>query len=207
MTLAVIETGSANLASVLAAFRRLGIAPTPTRDPEVARAADRVVLPGVGAFGAVMARLRERGLDEAVAERAASGRPLLAICLGLQVLAQSSEESPGVAGIGALPVTVRRFPATSKVPQLGWNQVEARGGDGAGVAEPASGTLVRNGHAFFANSFYLGDASDGWKPAWAVHDVRFVAALQRGPQLACQFHPELSGAWGASLLERWYASC
>ncbi|MEO6067784.1 MAG: imidazole glycerol phosphate synthase subunit HisH [Gemmatimonadota bacterium] len=196
-SLAVIATGSTNLASVLAAFRRLGVVATPTRDPEVVRTAERVVLPGVGAFGDVMTRLRERGVVEATSERVASGRPLLAICLGLQVLAQGSEESPDVPGLGALPVTVRRFPATSKVPQLGWNQIVANGGD----------DLVRDGYAFFANSFYLASACDGWAAAWATHDVPFVAALQRGPQLACQFHPELSGAWGASLLERWYASC
>ena len=197
LSLAVVETGSANLASVLAAFARLGVAATSTRDADAVRNADRVVLPGVGAFGDVMQRLTARGLVEALAERFAAGRPMLAVCLGLQVLARGSEEAPGVAGLGIVSGAVRRFPVSSKVPQLGWNRVDAG---------PAT-TVVRGGHAFFANSYYLESVDDGWTAAWATHDVRFVAAIERGPQLACQFHPELSGPWGASLLERWYASC
>ena len=196
-TLAVIETGSANLASVLAAFRRAGVEVSTTRDPDVVRSADRVVLPGVGAFGSVMARLAELGVADAVRERVEAGAPFLAICLGMQVLARGSEESPGVPGLGLMEGTVRRFPEMSTVPQLGWNRVSTE----AGAA------LVRDGYAFFANSFYVEAVPEGWSPAWATHDVRFVAAVERGPQLACQFHPELSGAWGASLLERWYTAC
>ena len=196
--LAVVETRSANLASVLAAFRRIGVAVVPTSDADVVRAADRVVLPGVGAFRAVMNNLVARGLADALAERVATGRPILAICLGLQLLTRDSEESPDVAGLGLVTGRVRRFPATSTVPQLGWNRVESGG---------AAKGLVRSGHAYFANSYYLDAPVAGWTTAWATHDVRFVAAIERGPQLACQFHPELSGAWGASLLERWYAAC
>jgi len=197
LSLAVVETGSANLASVLAAFGRLGVAAVPTRDADIVRNADRVVLPGVGAFGDVMQRLSARGLTEVLSERFAAMRPILAVCLGLQVLARASEEAPGVAGLGVVSGTVRRFPASSKVPQLGWNRVEP---------DPSS-VVVSGGHAFFANSYYLESVDHGWTAAWATHDVRFVAAIERGPQLACQFHPELSGPWGASLLERWYASC
>jgi len=197
MSLAVVETGSANLASVLAAFQRMGVAAAPTRDAEDVRNADGVVLPGVGAFGDVMQRLSTRGLVDALTERFAAGRPILAVCLGLQVLATASEESPGAAGLGLISGSVRRYPASSTVPQLGWNRVEPGSRNG----------FVRGGHAFFANSYYLDSVDDGWTAAWATHDVPFVAAIERGPQLACQFHPELSGPWGASLLERWYASC
>ncbi|HET7632523.1 MAG TPA: imidazole glycerol phosphate synthase subunit HisH [Gemmatimonadaceae bacterium] len=196
-TLAVIDTGSANLASVLGAVRRLGVAVASTRDPDVVRRADRVVLPGVGAFGNVMQRLAGGGLVDATRERVESGRPLLAVCLGLQVLATDSEESPGVAGLGVLRARVCRFPDTVPVPQLGWNLVE-----------PVPGSaLVQPGYAYFANAYHLGGAADGWVAAWATHGVRFVAALERGPQLACQFHPELSGAWGAALLRRWMDAC
>ncbi|MEA3246453.1 MAG: imidazole glycerol phosphate synthase subunit HisH [Gemmatimonadota bacterium] len=198
--LVVVETGSANLASVLAAFARLGATPLTTRDPADVRAARRVVLPGVGAFGDVVARLAETGLGDAVRERAASGAPLLAVCLGLQVLAESSEESPGARGLGVITGAVRRFPASVKVPQLGWNRVSV-----------TSAQLLGDGYAFFANSYALDAAPDaapdGWTAAWAVHGMPFVAAIERGPQLACQFHPELSGAWGAALLDRWYRSC
>lgn len=195
--IAVVETGSANLASVLAAFGRLGLPASPTRDPDVVRAAARVVLPGVGAFGDVMRQLAGDGVADALAERCVAGQPLLAICLGLQVLTGGSEESPGVPGLGVLAGTIRRFPASCKVPQLGWNQ----------VAAPAGTGVVADGYAFFANSYYLDFADAEWTPSWSSHGVGFVAALQRGPQLACQFHPELSGAWGAALLERWVASC
>lgn len=197
LSLAVVDTGSANLASVLAAFARMGVQATPTRDGADVRTADRVVLPGVGAFGDVTQRLAVRGFVDALTERFAAGRPILAVCLGLHVLAAASEESPGAAGLGVISGTVRRYPARATVPQLGWNRVEP----------DAASTFVRGGHAYFANSYYLDSVSDGWVAAWATHDVRFVAAIERGPQLACQFHPELSGPWGASLLERWYASC
>ena len=196
-SLVVVETGSANLASVIAAFARMNVRAEPTRDPDVVRAAERVVLPGVGAFGDVMQRLTSYDLPDALRERIAAGRPLLAICLGLQLLARTSEEAPNELGLGVLEGCIRRFPTTSKVPQLGWNRVEGA----------CSRGLVRNGHAFFANSYYLDAADDGWTATWATYDVRFVAAIERGSQLACQFHPELSGAWGASLLERWYSAC
>ncbi len=218
--LVVVDTGSANLASVLAAFRRLGAEPRTTRDAREVRDARRVVLPGVGAFGDVVARLAARGLDDAVRHRVLSGAPLLAICLGLQVLAQASEESPGVAGLGVIPGTVRRFPDNVKVPQLGWNRVAIAPAEAAeGAVAPgltavapartavAPAPLLVNGYAFFANSFALDAAPEGWRVAWATHAMPFVAALERGPQLACQFHPELSGAWGAALLDRWYRSC
>ena len=193
----VVETGSANLASVLAAMRRLGAAPRLVRDGDAVRRAERLVLPGVGAFGAVMSRLRALGLDQALRERITSGRPLLAICLGFQILASASEESPGTAGLGILDGTVHRFPSRVRVPQLGWNK----------VGNSRSDTLIRTGHAYFANSYYVDAAESSWNPTYAEHGVRFVAAIERGAQLACQFHPELSGPWGAGLLERWWARC
>ena len=195
--LGVIDTGSANLASVVAAFRRLGHAPTLVRDAAAARSANRLVLPGVGAFGAVMATLRTLGVADVLAERFDAGRPLLAICLGFQVLSGASAESPGVAGLGILGGVARRFPTGVRVPQLGWNDVTPTQSDG----------LVRPGFAFFANSYYLEATDPSWTVSYATHGVRFVAAAERGSQLACQFHPELSGRWGADVLERWWARC
>jgi imidazole glycerol phosphate synthase glutamine amidotransferase subunit len=197
IAIGVVETGSANLASVLAALRRFGASPTLVRDADAVRRADRLVLPGVGAFGAVMSRLGALGVIDALRERIESGRPVLAICLGLQVLANGSAESPGVAGLGILGGTVQRLPGGVRVPQLGWNAVSA--------SEP--GGLVRDGHAYFANSYYLDRADDSWVPTFATHGARLVASVERGAQLACQFHPELSGRWGAELLERWWARC
>lgn len=193
----IVSTGTANLASVVAAFRRIGARAVIAKSPEDVRKARRVVLPGVGAFAAAMAELRRTGMDTALTERFAKGAPMLAICLGLQLLAEGSEESPGVSGLGIISRSVDRLPEGVRLPQLGWNSVV-----------PADGALlVTPGYAYFANSYCLHDADSSWTPAWSDHGGRFVAALERGPQLACQFHPELSADWGQALLARWFAAC
>jgi len=189
----IVRTGSANLASVVAAFDRAGARVRITEDPRDAEIASRLVVPGVGAFGAVARHLDSRGLGEPIAERVRAGRSTLAICLGLQILAEASEEDPGVRGLGVLSTTATRFAHGLRVPQLGWNRVRA--GDGS--------RLLEDGTAYFANSFKLDRIPDGWSGATADHGGRFVAALERGPVLACQFHPELSGHWGQRLIERW----
>jgi imidazole glycerol-phosphate synthase subunit HisH len=189
--LVVLPTGTANLASVLAAFARQGVKAKVAREPAEVEDAERVVLPGVGTFGATMAGLRAAGLDAAIAERARSGAPILAMCVGLQVLFETSDESPG-EGLGVLPGRVGRFPETVRVPQFGWNRIEPE--PGCRYLEP--------GHAYFANSFRV-LAAPGCKVAHAEHGERFVAAIERGPLLACQFHPELSGAFGHRLIARW----
>jgi imidazole glycerol phosphate synthase glutamine amidotransferase subunit len=192
----ILRTGTANLASVVAAFERAGRRSVITEDAHAVAEARLLVLPGVGAFGPVARRLAERGLAAPLAERIGNGRPTFAVCLGLQLLAAASEESPGVDGLGVLPATVTRFASGLRVPQLGWNRVSA--GDGA--------ALLRTGDAYFANSYKLDQAPEGWIGAFADHGGRFVAALERGPVLACQFHPELSGDWGQALVERWLAA-
>ncbi|PKN57852.1 MAG: imidazole glycerol phosphate synthase subunit HisH [Deltaproteobacteria bacterium HGW-Deltaproteobacteria-14] len=192
----IVRTGVANLASVLAGLRRLGVTPDVTTDAAAVREARAVVLPGVGAFGAGMAALHEHGVAAALIERAAAGRPLLAVCLGLQLLAASSDEAPGVAGLAVHDGHVARFPDTVKVPQLGWNE----------VTPDAGCRLLEPGYAYFANSYRLTDAPLGWAAARSDHGGPFVAALERGPILACQFHPELSGPWGLALLDRWLAA-
>lgn len=191
MTVAIIQTGVANLASVLAAFERLQVPTTLVTDRASVAAATHVLLPGVGAFGAGMDALRADGLDDALRERIAADRPTMAICLGLQLLAAGSEETPGVAGLGIFDCTVRRF-TDVKTPQLGWNEVVAGGG-----------RFIVDGFAYFANSYRLIDAPPGWSAAMSNHGGPFCAALERGNVLACQFHPELSGAWGQALLRRW----
>lgn len=203
LTIPVVRTGSANLASVVALLRRLGVTPELTESPETVRHAERLILPGVGAFGAVMQRLDDLRLREPLAQRLAAGAPTLCICLGLQILAEASEESPGVRGLGIIRDTVRRFPRRPdlRVPQLGWNAVTPDSNpnpnpDHAFTAAPA-------GHAYFANSFRLTHAPQGWAAAWSDHGGPFIAALSKGDVLAAQFHPELSGPWGAGLVARW----
>ncbi len=188
----VINTGTANLASIRAAFTRLGAESVITDDAEAIRDAERLVLPGVGAFASGMSRLCSIGVADALRQRVERGRPLLAVCLGLQLLCRSSEESPGVEGLGVIDAGVERFRDATVVPQLGWNGVE-----------PVGCRLVLPGFAYYANSYRLAAAPAGWGAAFTEHGERFVAALERGPILACQFHPELSGAWGHALLRRW----
>jgi imidazole glycerol phosphate synthase glutamine amidotransferase subunit len=194
---AIIRTGIANLASVVAAFERLGARAEVTADPALVTRASHVMLPGVGAFGAGVAALDAAGLRAPLLQRIRADRPTIAICLGLQLLALASEETPGVAGLGILPTEVGRFAEAEdiKVPQLGWNRVDVVGG--LRFLEP--------GYAYFANSYRLpADAAlAGWEVATADHGGAFVAAIERGNVLGCQFHPELSGPWGMALLSRW----
>jgi imidazole glycerol phosphate synthase glutamine amidotransferase subunit len=188
----VVPTGTANLASVRAAFDRLGARSRLADDTAMIEDAAHVVLPGVGSFGAAVAGLREAGLDRAIAARVRAGRPTLAMCVGLQVLFEASDESPHATGLAALPGRVGRFPDSVRVPQFGWNRV---------VPEPGC-RFVEPGYAYFANSYRALEAP-GCAIATAEHGGRFVAALERGGVLACQFHPELSGAYGHELIARW----
>ncbi len=189
----MVKTGAANLASVLAGLRRAGAEPQLSDDADEVFKAPHVVLPGVGAFGAAVERLREFDLLDVLRSRIQGGRPTLCICLGMQLLAEASEETPGVPGLGVIPGLVRRFPEIVRVPQLGWNQVEPQG----------DLRLLQSGYAYFANSYALLEPPEGWSFATAEHGGHFVAALERGDVLACQFHPELSGPWGLQLLQRW----
>ena len=188
----IVATGVANTAAVVAAFERLGARPSVTDDASHIREAPAAMLPGVGAFGAGRAALERTGAGSALSERIDAGRPTMAICLGLQLMCESSEESEG-AGLGVIPGAVRRFPENVLSPQLGWNLVRA----GAGAK------LLTDGWAYFANSFRLAAPPAGFVPSMADHGGPFVAAVERGSFLACQFHPELSGRWGTDILRRW----
>ena len=190
---AVIDSGVANLASISDAISSLGCEVATTGRPEEVDRADYVVLPGVGHFEAGLRELRRRGLDRAVLRATEAGRPLLAICLGLQMLCDGSAESPGTPGLGVVPGSCRALPESVRLPHLGWN----------GVAAAEGCRVLTSGAAAFANSFALLAAPAGWNVAWSRHGKRFVAALERGRTVACQFHPELSGTFGLDLLQRW----
>jgi glutamine amidotransferase len=189
----IVRTGAANLASVVAAFERLDRSVKITDNAFAVRNALRVVLPGVGAFAPVARRLHENGLGEAIRYRVEKDLPTLAVCLGLHLLAEGSEEGAGVDGLGLLQVKATRYPESVVVPQLGWNTVEAE----------SECRLLGDGAAYFANSYRLVDQPPGWHAAWSDHGGRFVAAVERGNILGCQFHPELSATWGGDLLDRW----
>ena len=189
----VVPTGTANMASMVAGLKRAGACAQITTDPDRVLSCDRLVLPGVGALGAAMQRLTDQGLVEALRKRIEAGRPTLAVCVGLQILCESSAESPGVRGLGVVGGRVEKFDSSVRVPQMGWNRVEAQ--DGC--------RLIESGYAYFANSYRLVDPPDGFCAAFSDHGGKFIAALERGGVLACQFHPELSGSWGLALIKRW----
>jgi imidazole glycerol phosphate synthase glutamine amidotransferase subunit len=194
-TVAVVRTGVANLASVLAGLRRAGAGAVAVDDARDIADARRVVLPGVGSFAVAITQLRTLELVEPLTRRIHEGRPTLAICLGMQLLGSGSDEAPAEKGLGIWPQRAERFDAPVRVPQLGWNVV---------TPDPEC-DLVQCGYAYFANSYRFVEAPVGWNRACSDHGGRFVAALERGGVLACQFHPELSGTWGTALLRRWLA--
>ncbi len=192
-TVTIVRTGTANTASVVAAFGRLGTRAVLSDDPDAIAGAPMVVLPGVGSFSAGVERLSATGVDRAIIGRVDQNRPTLGICLGMQLFAGSSDESPGVAGLGVIDANATALPGSVSVPQLGWNRIEA---------DPGC-RILRNGEVYYANSYKLDAVPVGWRGAMTTHGDRFVGAIERGPVVLCQFHPELSGAFGAGMLGRW----
>ncbi len=193
----VVPTGAANLASVGASLDRVGAGWALARDVAEVRDAVAVVLPGVGSFGHAMASLREAGLVDVLRERIAAGNATLGICLGMQVLARGSEETPGAAGLGVVDGVVRRLTGQGvRVPQMGWNLVR-----------PWGQGHVEAGYGYYANSYAFTEpeelARQGWSVSVTTHGQTLAAAIQKGTLLFTQFHPELSGAWGRTLLARW----
>jgi len=188
----ILPTGTANIASVEAAFAKLGADTIRASRPDEITSANHVVLPGVGTFGATMQGLDEAGFSKAIRDRVRAGKPMLSMCVGLQVLFEKSAESPDSQGLGVIEGTVERFPEGVSVPQFGWNRIEPEAGC----------RYLEAGYAYFANS-YRTSAAPGCKTAIAHHGEPYIAAFEHGQVVACQFHPELSGAFGLALMRRW----
>ncbi len=188
----LVDYGGGNTGSMARALARVGAGVRVAARGAEAGDAGRLVLPGVGHFGAVMEALRERGLDGAVARHIRAGRPFLGVCVGLQVLLDESDEAPGVPGLGLIPGRVVRFQA-AKVPQVGFNRVET----------VRDSRVLAPGYFYFVNSYHAVPADPSVVAATAEHGVRFTAALEVGALLAVQFHPEKSGSAGLALLHRW----
>ena len=198
--IAIIDYGAGNIRSVEKALIHIGCEVTVTSDPVVLLAADAAVLPGVGSFGDAMNELRKRDLEAPIRAFIEAGKPFLGICLGLQILFESSEESPGVKGLGLLQGKIVRIPAGEglKIPHMGWNslQVEKEGGLFTGTdTEP---------YMYFVHSYYL-KAEEDIVTATAQYGVNIHAAVQKDNVMACQFHPEKSGAAGLKLLRNFAA--
>ena len=202
VSVAVCDYGVGNLRSVERALLRAGARPVISDDPGALTGCDGLVLPGVGAFAAAAAQLRSRGMDRCALEFAASGRPLLGVCLGHQLLFDTSDEGAGGRGLGLIPGRVTRIDAAGlKIPQIGWNQLR-RVRDAELLAGVPDGSYM-----YFVHS-YAGipaDAAD--TVAVTEYGSSIAAVVQRGSVMGTQFHPEKSGACGLRIYENFVALC
>lgn len=195
--IAIIDYDAGNIKSVEKALLLLGQEAVVTGDKDTILAADKVVLPGVGAFGDAMGNLRRTGLDNVIRKVAEKGTPFLGICLGLQLLFERSDEAPGVEGLGILKGEILRIPDKEglKIPHMGWNSLHLEN-DGRlfrGVEEGA--------YVYFVHSYYLKAAEESIVKASAEYSVHIHASVEKDNVFACQFHPEKSSDVGLSILK------
>ena len=194
--IAILDYDAGNIRSVEKALIYLGQETILTRDFKEIEKADKVILPGVGAFGDAMQHLQRYGLDGAIQEVVESGKPLLGICLGLQLLFEESEESPGVKGLGILPGKIYKIPNMPglKIPHIGWNSLHF----------PREGRLFRGlqegTYAYFVHSYYLEAGEESMLRATTEYGVSIHASVEWNQVFACQFHPEKSGEAGLCML-------
>jgi len=194
---AIIDYDAGNIKSVEKALISLGAETVLTRDPEVILSADHIILPGVGAFGEAMEKLHHYGLVEVIREAVKRNIPFLGICLGLQLMFESSEESPGVEGLKLLPGKIVKIPAEEglKIPHIGWNS----------LVYPNEGRLYKgipeNSYVYFVHSYYLKAEEEDIVTAATEYGTFIHASVEKGNVFACQFHPEKSSDVGLTILK------
>lgn len=195
--IAVIDYDAGNIKSVEKALESLGAEVIVTRDPDTLLAADKVILPGVGAFGDAMGRLHEYGLVDVIKKIIDNGTPFMGICLGLQLLFDSSEEAPGVEGLGILPGSIVRFSDSHglKIPQIGWNALSFMN-DSPIFKDIEEGAFVYFVHSYYLKADVMSDVAATTEYGDLVH-----AAVHRDNVYACQFHPEKSSSVGLKILK------
>jgi glutamine amidotransferase len=194
MDVAIIDYGVGNLRSVEKAFAVSGCEALISSEREVLRRASRLVLPGVGAFAACMKALREHDMESIVRERVAAGVPLLGVCVGMQMLFESSEEFGNHEGLGLLPGRVRRFSDALHVPQTGWNQVHQR------ASSPLFENVADDSFFYFVHSYFC-DATDADTVAGETeYGITYPSVVTRGNVAGVQFHPEKSQTAGLQVL-------
>lgn len=195
--IAIIDYGAGNLQSVKNAFKHIGTEAVITGEKSEIAAADAVVLPGVGAFGDCMASLEKAGLTDTVKAAANSGKPFLGICLGLQLLFEESEESPGVKGLGIFKGKIIKIPDTGlKIPHMGWNSIET---------VKKSKILDGSPYVYFVHSYYLETDDKELVSAYTEYGARLAVAVEHNNVFAVQFHPEKSGDAGMEILKKFAA--
>jgi glutamine amidotransferase len=198
--IAVVDYGMGNLRSVQKALEASGAKTAVTSDPAVLRKCGKIVFPGVGSFGGAMGELKKRGLEKPIKEAIALGKPFLGLCLGLQLLFEKSEESPGVKGLGVLKGDVSRFRLKGlKVPHMGWNDIRTRK-----RAQGVTGILrgVPDGSYFyFVHSYYVKPKDSGVVLTTTGYGREFVSSVHSGNIYGIQFHPEKSQALGLRILK------
>ena len=194
--IAIIDYGAGNLQSVKKAFDFIGAESVITDNPEIINACDRILLPGVGSFGDAMDSMAKSGLVETVKQNALSGKPFLGICLGLQLLFEESEESPGVKGLGIFKGKIKKFSSDMglKIPHIGWNSLEIKQKDGIFKNIP------ENSYVYFVHSYYLHAEDKNDIAAITNYGIDFHSAVGKNNIFATQFHPEKSGDVGLQIL-------
>jgi len=198
--IAIVDYGMGNLRSVTNAFRSLDAEISVTRDPGAIREATAVVLPGVGAFGKCVENLKKFDLLDVLKEQISAGKPYLGICLGMQILLESSEEAPGVEGMGVIKGKVVRFRGAMKIPHMGWNNAHmVRQG-------PIFDGVPADPYFYFVHSYYPAPLEDVAATV-TQYGVEFVSSIQKENIFACQFHPEKSQRVGLRLLRNFVSLC
>ena len=193
--IALIDYGMGNLGSVSKALARVGCRAEITAEPEAVQRAEAVVLPGVGAFDDCVKNLTDRGLDVAVKEAIAAGKPFLGICLGLQMLFDSSEEGGKRPGLGVIPGKVVRFRHELKIPQIGWNQISIR------MQAPQLSGVPEGAWVYFVHSYHVVPDDPSLIATTTDYGYEFASAIWQDNIFATQFHPEKSQAVGLRILE------
>ena len=197
--IAIVDYGVGNLFSLQSSFAALGAEVTVTGDPDVIASGEKIVLPGVGAFGDAAEKLRKSGLDRVLKEQVGAGKPLLGICLGMQLLFEKSYEYGEHEGLGLLPGVIRpiagKIPQGLKIPHMGWNALTF-----PGEKHPLFRYLQEGDYVYFVHSFSAEDCGDA-AIALTDYGAPLTAAAARGSVMGCQFHPEKSGDVGLSILK------
>lgn len=201
--IAIIDYDAGNIKSVEKALTAIGEEPVLTRDSHTILNAEKVILPGVGSFGDAMANLHRYGLVDVIRKVTAQGTPFLGICLGLQLLFERSEETPGVDGLGILKGEILRIPAADglKIPHMGWNSLSYHREPGKNPHGRLFAGIPEDSYVYFVHSYYLKADDPAIVTATTEYGTHIHASIEQGNVFGCQFHPEKSSSTGLAILK------